>query len=193
MAYESLIGNWSDGNQFYGMRKKYMLQRVDDAYNDRNINSKIDSSTTEYKSKVDLEKLKDDTPKTGKAVSLLRDSSQVSDDLIDAINSVAMTDHTDAVTGAGALWNSIGVSHKNDSKGLSSVRSILGRSAGTSPTYQEYDVTEKNLIGGTPENPQTFKQRVYDFSLTAAEKANLKSQSVQSLLDKFFEVDTSKY
>lgn len=194
MAYESLIGNWSDGDQFYDMRKKYMLQRVDDAYNDRNINSKLDSSTTERQIKDDSAKLRDDKPKAGKAVSLMRSSNTVSDELVNSLEAVAKQDTPKKPFG-----------NHSDAKGLTNVRSILGRSDGVSPNTdtvydnavdadgnQLYEMSwspEKGII----QTPQKIARQVYNFALSATEKTNLKSQSVQSLLDKFFEVDTSKY
>lgn len=197
MAYESLIGNWSDGDQFYDMRKKYMLQRVDDAYNERNINSKLDSSTTERQIKDDSAKLRDDKPKAGKAVSLMRSSNTVTDELVNSLEAVAKQDTPNS--------NSVFYRTPADAKGLTNVRSILGRSDGVSPNTdtvydnavdadgnQIYEMSwspEKGII----QTPQKIARQVYNFALSATEKTNLKSQSVQSLLDKFFEVDTSKY
>lgn len=197
MAYESLIGNWGDGSQFYDQRKKYMLERVDNAYNDRNINSKIGSSLTENTSKNDSAKLRDDKPKAGQAVSLLRDSNTVSDELVNAIEAVAKQDTPNT--------KSIFNRPPADAKGLTNVRSILGRSDGTSPNidivYDDVFDAEGNQVfdqtwdreKGIVSTPQKVAREVYNFALTAAEKTNLKNSSVQSLLDKFFEVDTSKY
>lgn len=197
MAYESLIGNWGDGSQFYDQRKKYMLERVDNAYNDRTINSKIGSSLTENTSKNDSAKLRDDKPKAGQAVSLLRDSNTVSDELVNAIEAVAKQDTPNT--------KSIFKKPPADAKGLTNVRSILGRSDGTSPNidivYDDVFDAEGNQVfdqkwdreKGVVSTPQKVAREVYNFALTAAEKANLKNSSVQSLLDKFFEVDTSKY
>lgn len=197
MAYESLIGNWGDGSQFYDQRKKYMLERVDNAYNDRNISSKIGSSLTENTGRNDSAKLRDDKPKAGQAVSLLRDSNQVSDALISSIEAVAKLDTPNT--------RSIFNKPPADAKGLTNVRSILGRADGTSPNIdtvyddvfdadgnQVFDQTydrEKGFI----QTPQKVARQVYNFALTEGEKTNLKNSSVQSLLDKFFEVDTSKY
>ena len=197
MAYESLIGNWGDGSQFYDQRKKYMLERVDNAYNDRNISSKIGSSLTENTSKNDSAKLRDDKPKAGQAVSLLRDSNTVSDELVNAIEAVAKQDTPNT--------KSIFNKPPADAKGLTNVRSILGRSDGTSPNidivYDDVFDAEGNQVfdqtwdreKGIVSTPQKVAREVYNFALTAAEKTNLKNSSVQSLLDKFFEVDTSKY
>lgn len=198
MAYESLIGNWGDGSQFYDQRKKYMLERVDNAYNDRTINSKIGSSLTENTSKNDSAKLRDDKPKAGQAVSLLRDSNTVSDELVNAIEAVAKQDTPNT--------KSIFKKPPADAKGLTNVRSILGRSDGTSPNKstvydpvldengnQVYETVFNGFSQVTTDVAKTTARDVYDFALSATEKANLKSQSVQSLLDKFFEVDTSKY
>lgn len=197
MAYESLIGNWGDGSQFYDQRKKYMLERVDNAYNDRTINSKIGSSLTENTSKNDSAKLRDDKPKAGQAVSLLRDSNTVSDELVNAIEAVAKQDTPNT--------KSIFKKPPADAKGLTNVRSILGRSDGTSPNidivYDDVFDAEGNQVfdqkwdreKGVVSTPQKVAREVYNFALTAAEKTNLKNSSVQSLLDKFFEVDTSKY
>lgn len=195
--YESLIGNWGDGSQFYDQRKKYMLERVDNAYNDRTINSKIGSSLTENTSKNDSAKLRDDKPKAGQAVSLLRDSNTVSDELVNAIEAVAKQDTPNT--------KSIFNKPPADAKGLTNVRSILGRSDGTSPNidivYDDVFDAEGNQVfdqkwdreKGVVSTPQKVAREVYNFALSEAEKANLKNSSVQSLLDKFFEVDTSKY
>jgi len=193
MAYESLIGSWKDGDEFYDKRKQYMLQRVNDSYNERSLNSKLGLAESERQSTVDGEGLRDDRVKRGSATSLLRDFSTVTNELVTALESVAKTDTSKDIEAADRGIMKYVNPASGDSKGLKQIQSILGRFDGTSPTFTDKLEEVSYYDSEAGENSKLENVRTYDFSLTEAEKKRLKAQSTQSLLDKFFEVDTSKY
>lgn len=167
MAYESLISGWNDGKDFYDARGKYMLQRVEDSFNERKLSSKAGTSLSERTGRVDGDTLRDDKPKFGEAVSLLSDSSKVTDAMIAAMDALAKTEKK-----AGFFGKQPG-----ETAGLTGLRTVLGRADGTSPNSKTNE----------------YGFQTYDYSLSKDEIAKLKSSTSSSLLDTFFKVDTSKY
>lgn len=166
---------WNTEKQFYDQRGKYMIDRVNEAYEGRRLDKGVGTATAEKSARDEFTTLRDDAVKRGKAVSLLAQAvGSVTDSDLDMIEAQAKQDSI----------------YTPSNSALNAARSVLGRAAGTSPTpVTEYTQSFDYELGKTVETPFTN----YNYSLTQAEKDKLKSQDRRTLLDKFFGVNTTKY
>lgn len=159
MSYGLDEGGWTD-DEYYDHRRKYMLGRVDEAFNKRSIESRMGSAETQIAGRKDGDSLRDDKPKIGKSMSLLRDINPVTDeDAVRVFEKIAATVNTAA---------------------LASAQSILDR-----PVMPLLKTGVLQPLDGRKPN--------FSPTLSDAEKEKLKVTNKKTLLDKLFDVDTSKY
>ena len=183
-AQRNIVDNgWTEAD-YYDHRKKYMLDRVEEASNDRTLSKKMGSSSDEFKMKQDASTLRDDRPKRGQAVTLLRTSDE-------------LTDSDIATIGQQALLGQVDKSEKvykdkyfgNVASSLQGANAALGRSNTTAPNVTKSQTPYTNELGIT--SYQTTETP--DWNISDAEKASMKQAGRKSVLDRFYGVDTSKY
>ena len=188
MCMNALVASGWTESSYYDKRKDYMLKSVDDSYHERSLGSKMASADDQNDRSNDGEKLRDDRPKRGEAVTLdrLADLRAVTDADLAMIESQALLDPADVTRGVN---NKFKEKYPTGSSSLAGARSVLGRAPGQTPnvTYTERLETDEWGV----ENKVT--EEVKDFHLSAEERQRLKGMDRRALLDKFYGTDTSKF